>query len=128
MRNSSGKENNFLEINFLGYFDCVYYDIWLWHYLDKWKNHDIYFWNFKISCFIYGRYKWYMPWCFECMFMVCYMMLIFFFIFDDYMMERQGKNIIDYWNQGCIIEGDPTYLVIILFINYPYHLFTCPIY
>jgi hypothetical protein len=60
------------------------------------------------------------------MFMVCYMMLIF--IFDDYMMERQGKSIIDFEIKRCIIEGDPTYLVIILFINYPYHKVICPIY
>jgi len=27
----------------------------------------------------------------------------------------------------CIIEGDPTYLVIILFNNYAYHKVICPI-
>jgi len=34
------------------------------------------------------------------------------FIFDDFMMERQGKTIMITEIKRCIIEGDPTYLVI----------------
>jgi adenine specific DNA methylase Mod len=52
------------------------------------------------------------------MFMVYFMMLIFLF---DYIMEHKEKLEMIIENKGCIIEGDPTYLVIILFIIYPYH-------
>jgi hypothetical protein len=53
----------------------------------------------------------FMTWCLRCMFLVCYMMLIYF-IFDGYM-EQQGKSILIIEIKSHIIEGDPTYLVII---------------
>jgi hypothetical protein len=57
------------------------------------------------------------------MFMVYFKMFILFLmiLWSD---KENLEMIVE--NKGCMIEGDPNYLVIILFIIYPYHKNTCP--